>query len=190
MFDKVVNEGGRAGCQDDEWTFYTMRYSQFAAFNTDVLNSYRQDIYVAMQEGRNLLTEKYAYMMEFTDPAYFDRNLKNRLPTVSAAKGELVSRTANILIGCESEFECAYPALAGKGRPLFGAGQGDVSFHIYTIGELKTYSEETLQLYYQHLKEMTARSENPSFLIHRTTTEFYGYKSLDDAESRIKGEQL
>lgn len=124
MFDKVNNEGGRAGCQDDEWTFYAMRYSQFAAFGIDVLDSYRQDIYTAMQEGRNLLTEKYAYMMEFTDPAYFDRNLKNRLPAVSPAKEELVSRTANILIGCECEFEKAYPALASKGRPLFGTGQG------------------------------------------------------------------
>ncbi|MCB6367326.1 DUF4125 family protein, partial [Intestinibacillus massiliensis] len=27
MFDQVQNQGGRAGCQDDEWTFYAMRYS-------------------------------------------------------------------------------------------------------------------------------------------------------------------
>ena len=27
MFDKVTNTGGRAACQDDEWTFYVMRFS-------------------------------------------------------------------------------------------------------------------------------------------------------------------
>ncbi len=27
MFDQVVNMGGRAPCQDDEWTFYVMRAS-------------------------------------------------------------------------------------------------------------------------------------------------------------------
>ena len=65
----------------------------------------------------------------------------------------------------------------------------DVSFHVYTIGELKTYSERTLNLYYQYLQKINAEveSENPSFKIHRATVEFYGYKSLDDAEFKIKG---
>ena len=30
MFDKVNNAGGRAACQDDWWTFYAMRFSQFS----------------------------------------------------------------------------------------------------------------------------------------------------------------
>ena len=64
MFDEVNNEGGRAACQDDEWTFYAMRYSQHNAFSVEMLESYEQDIMDAVQEGRNLLTEKYAYMME------------------------------------------------------------------------------------------------------------------------------
>lgn len=76
MFDKVNNQGGRAACQDDKRTFYVMRFSQFSAFGDDMLRSYRRDLEEALDEGRNLIMEKYAYMMEFTDPAYFDRMLK------------------------------------------------------------------------------------------------------------------
>ena len=182
MFDHVHNEGGRAPCQDDEWTFYTMRYSQHNAFSADTLKSYEQDLLQAIQEGRNLLTEKYAYMMEFTEPDYFDRNLKAYLPKISPEKADLVDRIANLLIRDEQEFAEQYPAFSRTGRPLLGTGKQDVSFHIYTIGELKTYSVRTLLLYLQDIH----REENPSFTIHRTTAEFYGYKNLDDAEEKLR----
>ena len=44
MFDQVTNTGGRAACQDDEWTFYVMRFSQFASFSEEMLESYEQDL--------------------------------------------------------------------------------------------------------------------------------------------------
>lgn len=189
MFDKVQNMGGRASCQDDEWTFYVMRFSQFTAFDIEILNSYKQDIFEAVKNDRNLVMEKYAYMMEFTEPEYFDRNLKSRLPKISLQKFNMVDRIANILIRCEQVFNLKYPALGGRGRAVLGNDGRDVSFHVYTIGELKTYSERTLNLYYQYLQKINAEveSENPSFKIHRATVEFYGYKSLDDAEFKIKG---
>lgn len=186
MFDKVHNEGGRAPCQDDEWTFYAMRYSQHSAFSTDTLKSYEQDLLQAASEGRNLLTEKYAYMMEFTDPDYFDQNLREHLPRISPEKAELIDRIANLMIRGEQEFEKAYPLFSSQGRPIFGNGNGDVSFHIYAMGELKTYSVRTLLLYLQDMHGET----NPSFSIHRTTAEFYGYRDLDDAEQKIKEQRL
>lgn len=185
MFDKVHNAGGRAPCQDDEWTFYAMRYSQHNAFSTDTLKSYEQDLLQAAWEGRNLLTEKYAYMMEFTEPDYFDQKLREHLPQISPEKAELIDRIANLMIRGEQEFEKAYPLFSSHGRPLFGTGNGDVSFHIYAIGELKTYSIRTLLLYLQDIHTGT----NPSFSIHRTTAEFYGYRDLDDAEKKIRDRQ-
>ena len=187
MFDQVNNAGGRASCQDDEWTFYVMRYSLYHAFGIDTLNSYWQDLLQAQQEGRNLLTEKYAYMMEFTEPDYFDQSLKAHLPPVSPQKAELVDRIANILIRCEQEFAKAYPAFSQKGRPLLGTDGGDVSFHIYTIGELKTYSTRTLLLYLQDIHQANEGTENISFHVHRTTAEFYGYKDLEQAETKLAG---
>ena len=187
MFDKVNNAGGRAACQDDWWTFYAMRFSQFSSFPENVLASYRQDLEEAKNAGRNLLTEKYAYMMEFTEPDYFDSVLKKNLPPVSPIKEEMVDRIANILIGCEQEFVRRYPGLGSKSRPVVGTGGGDVSFHVYTIGELKTYSERTLSLMSSYLSGLDPSSEleNPSCVIHAATVGFYGYESLDSAEAAI-----
>ena len=186
MFDEVNNEGGRAACQDDEWTFYAMRYSQHNAFSVEMLESYEQDIMDAVQEGRNLLTEKYAYMMEYTDPAYFEKNLRKHLPQVSAGKEEIVARAANLSIKFQQDFEKKYPAIAKAGRPLTGTDGTDVSLHVYTLGELKTYSVRTLELYIRDMRESETNGENIAFRIHRSTALFYGYDSLDEAERRLQ----
>ena len=185
MFDEVNNEGGRAACQDDEWTFYAMRYSQHNAFSVEMLESYEQDIMDAVQEGRNLLTEKYAYMMEYTDPAYFEKNLRKHLPQVSAGKEEIVARAANLSIKFQQDFEKKYPAFAKAGRPLTGTDGTDVSLHVYALGELKTYSVRTLELYIRDMRESETNGENIAFRIHRSTALFYGYDSLDEAERRL-----
>ena len=186
MFDEVNNEGGRAACQDDEWTFYAMRYSQHNAFSVEMLESYEQDIMDAVQEGRNLLTEKYAYMMEYTDPAYFEKNLRKHLPQVSAGKEEIVARAANLSIKFKQDFEKKYPAFAKAGRPLTGTDGTDVSLHVYALGELKTYSVRTLELYIRDMRESETNGENIAFRIHRSTALFYGYDSLDEAERRLQ----
>lgn len=188
MFDKVQNEGGRAACQNDARTFAIMRYSQFAPLPQDVLKSYRDDLAVAAREGRNLLAEKYAYMMEYTDPATFDRTLRDHLPAVSAYKQALCARIANRLIRDEQQFAARYPALHAQGRPTEGAQADDVSVHVYALGELKTYSERTLERYDAWLRMHP--EENISVSVHRVMVQLYGYDSLEAAEARQKGARL
>lgn len=185
MFDKVQNEGGRAACQNDARTFAIMRYSQFAPLPQDVLESYRDDLEQAAQVGRNLLAEKYAYMMEYTDPATFDRTLRDHLPAVSAYKQELCARIANRLIRDEQQFAARYPALHAQSRPTEGAQADDVSVHVYALGELKTYSERTLERYDAWLRAHP--KENISISVHRVMVQLYGYDSLEAAEARQKG---
>lgn len=188
MFDKVQNEGGRAACQNDARTFAIMRYSQFAPLPQDVLESYRDDLEQAAQVGRNLLAEKYAYMMEYTDPATFDRTLRDHLPAVSAYKQELCARIANRLIRDEQQFAARYPVLHAQGRPTEGAQADDVSVHVYALGELKTYSERTLERYDAWLRAHP--EENISVSVHRVMVQLYGYDSLEAAEARQKGARL
>ena len=64
---QVQGVNGRAACQDDWTTFLIMRLSQFEGWDTDVLESYFEDIVQAEAQERNLIMEKYAYMMEETD---------------------------------------------------------------------------------------------------------------------------
>lgn len=188
MFDKVQNEGGRAACQNDARTFAIMRYSQFAPLPQDVLESYRDDLAAAAREGRNLLAEKYAYMMEYTDPATFDRTLRDHLPAVSAYKQALCARIANRLIRDEQQFAARYPALHAQGRSTEGAQADDVSVHVYALGELKTYSERTLERYDAWLRAHP--EENISVSVHRVMVQLYGYDSLEAAEARQKGARL
>lgn len=97
MFDKVQNIGGcRASCQNDEWTFYANRYSQFSALSQETVFSYYNDLTRAIEDGRNVITEKYAYMMEFTDPEYYHRELEASLPAVPAENMELVQQIVEI----------------------------------------------------------------------------------------------
>lgn len=79
MFDKVKSMGGRASCQDDFNTFFAMRYSQFIVLKEDTLESYKADLLRAKNDGRNLLTKKYAHMMEYTDKEYFDQMWRDKL---------------------------------------------------------------------------------------------------------------
>jgi hypothetical protein len=71
MFQVVPNVGGPAGCQQDPKTFEIMRSSQAVSWSETALESYLDDLVTAQRSGRNLLTEKYARMMESTAPAEY-----------------------------------------------------------------------------------------------------------------------
>ena len=106
MMDKVQNCGGRAHCQDDWETFRLMRTSQMRAWDQPLLDSYLDDLRSAQTEGRNLLCEKYAYMMERTSPAEY-AVLRDYLPVPSL----------------EKEWLGTCPLAGGIGRTVPCAGQ-------------------------------------------------------------------
>ena len=178
MFQKTQNIGGRAGCQDQFDTFYANRYSQHSAWQADTLESYRNDLIAAEMAGRNLVTEKYAYMMEYTDPAYFETNLRARLPVLSEEKAKLIAQIVSIELAAYEAYARQYPAMARQGRPQAQSGI-DTSIRDYSIGEYKTYSENTLDLLLRDVK----RQDNPVMEIQKTLVSFYGFDSLDAAEA-------
>ena len=178
MFQKTQNIGGRAGCQDQFDTFYINRYSQHSAWSAETLESYRNDLIAAQMAGRNLITEKYAYMMEFTDPAYYRANLQARLPELTAQKAQLVAEIVSLQLVSYQKYAAQYPALAKAGRPA-QESRGDTSVRDYSVGEYKTYSEGTLNQLLRDLKRM----EDPVTAIQRTLVSFYGFDSLEAAEA-------
>ena len=186
FFQRVQNEGGRADCQDNYFTFSIMRRSQFRAWPLHLCRSYLEDLREAEKEGRNPLSEKYAYMMMYTDPAAF-RKLEDRIPPVTEKKRDLVDRAAAIQVAWRLEYEAEYPKLSGKGRPVHSYEDGPygVSFETYFKGEALTYGEETLAAFLEYTEKMRQEGQNMALEIMQYTVESYGYRSLREAEDAI-----
>lgn len=186
MFDKVQNKGGRAFCQDDYNTFNIMRSSQFLAWNDDMLNSYNADLIKANEEGRNLMTEKYARMMEHTFPEEY-KKIKDYLPALSDRQNDLIQYIAGIQVKWMEACAEKYPLIAKRSRYVHAsdADNGFASYETYLTGEISTYSVRTLELYRKHVDELLKKGMNMNILILENIIENYGYSSLEQAESYL-----
>lgn len=183
MFQNVRNTGGRAACQDDFETFDVMRKSQFLTWDLPLLESYWQDLQEGKAQGRNLVMEKYAYMMESTAPKEYEA-IATGLPKISEEKQAMVEQIVAIQVGWREEFAEKYPHLSGQARIIHTSEDTlyDISFETYLRGELKTYSMQTLVLYGRLIVAFVQEQKNMTEEIMRYTTAFYGYKTLEDAE--------
>lgn len=190
MFQDVDNIGGRASCQDDWETFYIMRYSQAAMMDDGTLAHYQQDLENAAEEGRNLITEKYGYMMEFTEPEYYQQRLKERLPAVSPSKAALIEKISAVMLESEKAFAKKHPRFAQNGRPLTSTETDMTPFYAYLVGELKTYSEATLESLLLQVTSMEAQGKSTAETIHQTVVNFYGYENVEQAEAAMERSTL
>lgn len=187
MFTTVNQGHERADCQDDWPTFSVMRKSQFSAYDTATLESYWQDLLTAEAMHRNLITEKYAWMMKKTAPAEF-AELAHLLPAVSEKKKQLIQDILKIYRQWTDDFRLSYPRLSGHGRSLDDDSHsplGATSSMTYMEGELLTCSENTLKALYDHQCRLLACKKNMVIMIMTSTVQAYGYASLDDAEARM-----
>ncbi len=184
MFTAVNNQGGKATCQDDRKTFEIMRISQFEIYNDEILQSWLEDLRRAEAAKRNLMTEKYARMMEYTFPTEYEQ-IKGSLPEVSDPAKQAVEEIAAIYLQWDTELEAEYPAITSRGR-----GSQDTEYvtskQTYLKGELSTYSERTLYLILKWLRDHEKRNENLAAKLLLNTVNMYGYENLEDAEAAIK----
>lgn len=185
FLQQVNNRDGRAGCQDSPQTFRLMRQSQFACWPKDALESYNADLDRARNEGRNTVTEKYAYMMRRTWPEEF-AEIKSRLPPVSEEKHRLVRDIVDVNVAWEAECDRKYPNVRAKGRPLRSSedSRAGTSFETYLEGELSTYGEETLKRLRRHVLEARERGENLAEKNLDCMAKGYGYASIADLEEK------
>lgn len=186
MFQAVSNRGGRASCQDDQRTFTIMRKSQFDAWSVPMLESYLEDLTEAQAYGRNLLSEKYAWMMRETFPEEFEE-LRDVLIPLQAEQERLVDAIMQIQIPMAQAMYDAFPAVCACGRPLFqnAAHPGITSSSTYLRGELCTYSSRTLTYYLEHLQKLLHDGRNLPLEILENTARQYGYQSLADREAEL-----
>ena len=186
QFQLVQNEGGRASCQDNFPEFQRQRESQFRAWPDELRNSYYQDLLDAAQQGRNLLTEKYAYMMRETAPERFAA-MEHLLPPIDAEKRGLVEEIVAAHLEWAEAFAAEFPLYAATGRPLKAAAAfpGETAIETYTRGELSTYSVRTLRLYADYIRVCRERGVNLAREIRDNVARSLGLSGSAEAEAML-----
>ena len=182
-FDKVINEGGRAYCQDDWRTFSIMRRSQYMTWNKTMLLQYLYDFEREMRLGHNLITEKYGRMMEHTAPERYPE-IKDNFPALSEEKKTIIEQIVAIQVGWMEEFASKYPAMGERARRIRTADDSayDTSYETYLRGELGTYSDKMLELYARFIVGLSNHGKNLAYETMQITAKLYGYETIEDAE--------
>jgi hypothetical protein len=187
MFQDVPNIGGKAQCQEERQTFEIMRQSQAASWSAETLASYLDDLMQAEQNGKNLLTEKYARMMQSTSPIEFTR-IKHMLPPLEPVIISLIESIMAIELQWEEEILVKYPYILGAGRPIYSSAdtQFATSLETYLRCELATYSQGTLEYFMKNILQQKADGINGAELTLKYTVKQYGYQSLEEANGVLK----
>ncbi|MBI2857018.1 MAG: DUF4125 family protein [Chloroflexi bacterium] len=186
MFQDVENVGGRASCQDDPATFEINRSAQVAGWSEAALESYLGDLLDAEKAGRNMLSEKYARMMESTSPSEYAL-IEHLLPALAPEVPSLVDGIVNIVLEWEDALAEKYPRILRRGRPVHSRDDGPFgpSLETYLRGELATYSPRTLRLLYENAAQQKTEGVNASELVLDATMQRYGFRSLAEANTKL-----
>ena len=185
QFDKVENEGGRADCQDDYETFRIMRKAQYMTWSKEMLESFYADLIAAKNSGWNLIMEKYARMMQSTNPLGYAR-LEKDLPVINEDRIRIQEEIIKIQVGWMEDFAKLYPKLAGNMRTIRTSSDTsfNTSYETYLRGELCTYSEKTMLLYASFIIGLLKAGRNLAIETMGNTAKMYGFESLKEAEEK------
>ena len=184
MFQEVNNIGGRASCQDQPETFRRMRAAQYLNWPEELLASIRTDLIRAEEAGWNMITEKYARMIEHTHPAEYAA-LADALPVRSAERLAAQESVIAREVAWDEDFCARHPKYASRGRHVHSADDNayETSSETYLRGEMSTWSDETFRLYRDWNDSLAAEGRNLSEMTAEKLVRQYGYASIDEAEA-------
>lgn len=184
---REVNGDTRADCQENYPMFVNMRTSQFAAWNREALEAYREDLLTAEREQHNLLRDKYIHMMASTDPEGY-LHFVPELPPVSEEKKQLVEAIWQLMLPQTVELRREYPNVGKMGRPLRSNDErnGYASVETYEKGELMTYGEKTLRALLAWIRSQAEAGVSVAAQIQEAGILSVGYASMEEAEEDAK----
>jgi hypothetical protein len=138
-------------CQNNPEGFRVMRSAQFSVWSEETLQSYRSDLEVALDEGQNLMTLKYARMESLMAPLHIAPHADN-----------ILNEIVRVQMEWQEEMVSQYPALMSRGRPLTDTEKkpADTSFKIYLRCELETYSLMTLTHLFRDIMVKLSQGKN------------------------------
>ncbi|MFP5527474.1 DUF4125 family protein [Peptococcus simiae] len=180
FFTQVQGLNGRAICQENPQTFAIMRRAQHQIFSEKTLDALMNDLLDAAEVGHNPMTEKYARMMEQSDPDYFAREIATEYLPLSAEKTVTLQALRQLFADAQSAFSENELAQQVRGRVAV-SGAGEVSGLDYLMGELATWSMVTLNLALEDIKAWQAAGRNPVEAIVAYTVAAYREKAEEES---------
>ena len=164
-------------CQQDPEGFRMTRAAQFSVWSEQALSSYREDLERAVEQGRNLMTLKYARMENLIPKLHDDILVEN-----------LIEQIVTMQVAWQKEMITKYPYLMRRGRPLEEGEEGlqTTSFVRYLRGELETYSGETLAHLFRDMAESQNNDRNLTEVIYEHMVRSHGYASIEEAEQAAR----
>lgn len=172
------------GCRENPETFEKMRRSQHLIWSEDTLASYLKDLQYAEENGINLIAERYAHMMEFTNPQEFIL-VEGDLTPIDPKANMKIKEIVEIFDDWNDELDARYKYIRATGRPK-SENDGWTSVATYLEGELKTYSYQTLLRCKKDVENAKAHGINLGEKILENTARFYGFASLLEMEIYLK----
>ena len=160
MFERV-RTAEPSLCKDRPETFKVMRRMTHSLLPTEILESYLEDLHKAKAEGRNLLAEKYARM-------------DNKIPPLKT------NPTIDEIVEIEARW---MEQLSEKYPHTFKGGSG---FKIYLSSELETYSDKTLELYFEDVSKAEKAKKNLAEERYTMLLQQIGYSSIAEAETKSR----
>lgn len=159
-FDTVQGMSGRAACQDDAVGFFVHRVAQYLSFPRESIMGVRDDVVAADAAGRSVIREKYARMMEMTDPVAFARDWSGRLEAPSPVKrcvlNEIESALRSMLDTAQGELPATAQHVRGSiTQPKLISSIG------YYVCEIQSYSLSTLKCLRDGLRHQLGNHVNP-----------------------------
>jgi hypothetical protein len=169
----AVPSDGIYSCQQDPDGFGLHRRVQFSIWSEDALQSYLDDLNRAKEDGINLMTIKYARMQDLIAR-------ENRNP--------LIAEILTIQYRWQEEMVRKYPYLMAGARHLPGSDDTaeETAFETYLIGELETYSDDTLALLHRDVIKLKEMGINGSEEIYEHLVKELGYDSIEAANQARK----
>jgi hypothetical protein len=145
-----------------------------------------EDLCNAQDAGWNLIMEKYARMMQSTNPEKYEE-LKDTLPELNKERLTIQEEVIKIQVAWMEEFSKNYPKMSSNARSIHTREDSawNTSYETYLRGEISTYSEKTFLLYTNFIIQLMRENRNLAFETMENTAKLYGYTSIDSAENKL-----
>ncbi len=162
MFLAVNNRGGTSPCQERPESFRIMREMTHGVLSDSFLESYLGDLKQAETEGRNFMTEKYALMEGLIPPLRDTPQLKEIVNAESEWRKEVATQF-----------------------PRTVQPEGHEGFCLYLGCELQTYSDATMNAYYEDIMAAQQKHHNLVRERYELLMNKLGYGSLKECEAGL-----